>query len=381
MALPWVMLSSPNMGAFVALVTLVCTAVSFVLTPFFSTLVDRHSRKKILVWVLAIQAITAFGIMLSYALGFASNWVLASAQLIFWVVSNLGWSANNAFTQENYDRHEYAALSGKQEVVVQGTTLLAGAVGVVLLESWAMQSFAMFAAVTSLLGMACYLLTPYRQKLRRPDALSFRRQLFESKTIYRNDPVFYSILLLSSLSYPVLTYLSKLVPIWFAEQGVSGRWFASYYLFFGVGSLVTGIFITRLLALSSLKNIMLAALALSALMLVGMSVFISPLFLLIFVAGFGFSNALNRIARINWMHIRIDVNQRGRADGLVALFSTLVQNLSYLLIAFLASRHIVQFGFVIAALVIVLATVTMYLLIGVNRRTEETSINKKVQMY
>lgn len=48
MALPWIMLQTPDMGSFVAMTALACTAISFVLTPFFSTLVDRHSRKQIL---------------------------------------------------------------------------------------------------------------------------------------------------------------------------------------------------------------------------------------------------------------------------------------------------------------------------------------------
>ncbi len=44
MALPWVMLSEPKMGTFVALVSLSCTAISFLATPFFSTLVDREKH-------------------------------------------------------------------------------------------------------------------------------------------------------------------------------------------------------------------------------------------------------------------------------------------------------------------------------------------------
>ncbi|MBU5895476.1 MFS transporter, partial [Vibrio cholerae O1] len=36
MALPWMMVSTPNQGAFVAIVALVCMVLSFLLTPFFS---------------------------------------------------------------------------------------------------------------------------------------------------------------------------------------------------------------------------------------------------------------------------------------------------------------------------------------------------------
>ena len=46
LALPWLMLATPNMGTFVALTALLCTITTFLATPYFSALIDRHSRKK-----------------------------------------------------------------------------------------------------------------------------------------------------------------------------------------------------------------------------------------------------------------------------------------------------------------------------------------------
>lgn len=76
MALPWVMLSEPKMGTFVALVSLSCTAISFLTTPFFSTLVDRHSRKALLVLNQWIQSGMALVVFIAYWLGFESHWLL-----------------------------------------------------------------------------------------------------------------------------------------------------------------------------------------------------------------------------------------------------------------------------------------------------------------
>ena len=49
LALPWLMLATPNMGTFVALTALLCTVTTFLITPYFSALIDRHSRKHILI--------------------------------------------------------------------------------------------------------------------------------------------------------------------------------------------------------------------------------------------------------------------------------------------------------------------------------------------
>ncbi|MCL6415818.1 MFS transporter [Aestuariirhabdus sp. Z084] len=367
MALPWVMLATPGMGTFVALVAMVCTASSFFVTPLFSTLIDRHSRKSILVAVQVIQSSTAAGVLVLYTINAESHWWLAGAQLVFWVTNDLAWSANSAFTQENYDRHEYGTISGYQEIVMQTTTLGAGALGVLLLTHWGMMQFALFAAIASGLGALCYLCTPYRRRVRESEASTFASQLVQSKAIFSARPHFYGFLLLSSLSYPVLTFLGKLVPVWFSEQGISGDWFAGFYIAFGVGSLLTGLFIARLLRLASFRHLMQFSMAVIALMLVGMSVSVRPEYLLLFVFGFGFFNALNRISGTNWMHRKVDMSERGRVNGGIAMFAILVQNLSYLLIAVLSHYGLTQYGFWVAAFVVLTAVAMMYLL---NRRLQ-----------
>ncbi|WJG22782.1 MFS transporter [Vibrio furnissii] len=359
MALPWAMLSTPNMGAFVAMVALACTAASFVLTPFFSTLIDRFSRKRLLILVQWLQASTAGVVALVYWAGYESNGLLAVAQLLFWTSSNLAWATNNAFTQENFHQHEYASISGKQEVIMQGTTLGSGALGVVLLEMWGMFEFASFATIASAIACVSYLMTPYRRQLRNATSVSFIDQMKESREILTLRPQFYAFLMLSALSYPILTFLTKLVPIWFSETGVSGDWFAGYNIAFGMGSLVTGLLVSRLLGLSSHPNMMIGAMGLAAIMLVGMSVAPTPLWLLVFTFFFGTFNALNRIARTNWMHHSIPIHQRGRADGGLQMFATLVQSLSYVSIALLSHYGLTQWGFFFAAAVMVLAVLTM----------------------
>lgn len=164
-----------------------------------------------------IQFGTAGVVFVAYSLDLGSHWLLAGAQLVYWVSSNLGWTTNNAFTQENYEPHEYASISGKQEVIMQGTTLGAGALGVVLLEQWGMLEFSAFATIAASIATLSYIITPYRQKLRETNTASFIEQLKESKKIITNEPRFYAFLMLSALSYPILTYLGKLVPIWFSE--------------------------------------------------------------------------------------------------------------------------------------------------------------------
>lgn len=290
--------------------------------------------------------------------------MLALSQVIFWLSSNVAWASNNAFTQENYTKDQYAKISGYQEIVMQGTTLGAGALGILLLERWGMVEFALFAAVASSLAALSYLITPYHRQVSPSTKRSFLGQIKESKVLLTEQPIFYGFILISCLSYPVLTFLSKLVPIWFARLGVSGDWFAMYNVAFGLGSLMTGLVISKILALYSQQSIMQYSVFVLSLILLAMSLVTQPLYIVAFTVFFGLFNALNRIARTNWMHHVVPMAQRGRIDGGLAMFSTLVQSLSYVLIAFLAHTDNIGLGFTIVGFIMFFASLGMLKLGG-----------------
>lgn len=375
MSLPWMMLKLGDMGTFVALLALVCTLLSFILTPLFSTLIDRHSRKLILVLVQFVQTATAGFVLLSYLFEFNSHWILAIAQLLFWVSSNLGWTTNNAFTQENYEPNEYASISGKQEIIMQVTTLGAGGFGVMLLEYWSMREFSGFAMASSLVATVSYMITPYRRQLRDKQQTSFSKELIESVDIVKQQPHFYALLMLSALSYPIITYLGKLVPIWFSEVGISGEWLAGYNVAFGLGSLITGFVIGKILQMNLLPNIILFAMVASSVAVLGMSIILEPIYLMIFTLLFGLFNAINRIARTNWMHHTINIAHRGRADGALQMFATLIQSLSYVVIAMLSHYQLTQYGFLIAAAVMLASSLFARILINKLLKTEQDLVN------
>ena len=348
LALPWLMLQEPNMGTFVALTSLACTLVTFLVTPYFSTLIDRSSRKRLLVVIQSFQTTVAFLLALTYMTGYSSVWILVLAQLFYWVSSNVAWFTNNAFTQENYEKHEYARISSYQEIILQSTTLGAGALGVVLLEHWGVVEFSLFAALASAISLVNYSLTPYKRKIRASKKVPMVDQVKEVKNVFKQSPTFFSFILLSSLAYPVLTFLGKLVPIYFSEQGISGDWVAMYNIALGLGALITGILIPKILAIYSHQAIMRHSMMTLALVLLVMGSLETPLLIIAGTFIYGSFNAFNRIARVNWMHHTIDVSQRGRIDGGLAMFSTTIQSLSYVVIAFLSHFGITKIGFVIA---------------------------------
>tara|TARA_B100001059_G_scaffold228040_1_gene258599 strand:- start:577 stop:1776 length:1200 start_codon:yes stop_codon:yes gene_type:complete len=359
LALPWLILAAPNMGTIVALTALVCTITTFLATPYFSALIDRHSRKNILIIAQVIQASTAFIVATIYWFGAGSIVVLGAAQLIFWVSSSLAWHTNNAFTQENYDHYEYAKISSHQEIILQSTTLGAGALGVVLLEQWSIIEFSIFAGIASSISAISYLVTPYRRQVTESVNTPFKQQLVEIKDVFFQSPQFYGFLIVSCLSYPMVTFLSRLIPIWFSELNITGDWLALYNISLGIGALIIGISLPLILKSASHKTIIQIAMYIIGLSLLLMSQAENPAYLIVLTFIFGAFNALNRIARTNWMHHAVAIKQRGRVDGGLALFATLTQSLSYVLIAVLAQADAIIYGFTIAGTVVLAATFWM----------------------
>lgn len=365
MALPWVMLTqfeNDNSGVVVAIVATVCTVSSLFLTPFFATLIDRYSRKSIMVIGQSVQfsAATLLALVAQYQM--PSLYLLAVVQVIFWLINDLSWFASNALVQENFTKKEYPSISSYQEIIMQSITLVSGGLGVLLLEFWSMKEFAPFASVASFLGMVSYLTMPYYRKVRHSKSVHFIKQMTQSRTIFAANPKFYLFIMLSCLSYPVLTFLGKLVPVYLAEQGAQGHWFAMWSSSYGIGALICGLIVTLLIKRVQLEKLMSYSMVVLAVILFTIAIFSSPVSLIALTVLFGFFNSLNRISRTNKMNLTVPMEHRGRVDGGMQIFSSLTQSLSYLLIAWLAANQNSELGFVIAGGVVLLAAIVMILM-------------------
>ncbi|WP_353500029.1 MFS transporter [Vibrio sp. CB1-14] len=372
MALPWFILKQGSNGTFLAVVTLVCTIMSFVLTPLIATAIDRYPRKRILALTQLIQLLAGSSVVIAGTVisrshlgndhSVSSVWVLAFCLVAFWIASDLAWATNGAFTQELYVPSEYGRISSQQEIVMQITTLSAGGMGVWLLELWSLEKFALLAASLSLVALMCFVAIRHRSFSSKQKRTPYHLQLRESTSIFRQSPRFFAFIALSCVGYPMMTYLAKLVPIYLSENQQSGEWFAWWQINYGVGAMVCGLMIVKVMNKVSHQQLMLVSMASISVLLCVMTMTLSPLSIVLVALLIGVFNATNRIARVNKLHHEVDNSVRGRVDGGMKLFSTALQSASYVVIAYLANYQLTELGFAIGALVIMLATFAMWLL-------------------
>lgn len=359
MALPWLMLKQEAGGHYVAIMALLCTCSSFVMTPVFSTWIDRSSRKYLLLLVQCFQFLAACLVLFSGLYGNANLLVLSIAQFIFWVSSDLDWSATNALVHENFTEKEYPKISGYKEVVSQAVQIFSGAMGIYVLEVWNTVYFSAFACSFSLFSILFFLFMSYQMHDISFNQKSFRKTLIETKTVVHKHSDKIVLLALSCLSYPVLTYLSKLIPIYFAQNMISGAWFAAWEVAYGVGAIVCGFSVVWILKkYHEINLIRFSILSLSFLLFV-MGMNLTPIGLVLFTLLYGFFSVLDRISRINYMNKVIHPRERGRLDGVLKMWSTSIQSGSYVLIAVLVHYNQVGYGFMMAAVILFTAGVYM----------------------
>ncbi|WP_040557263.1 MFS transporter [Reinekea blandensis] len=349
LALSWKMLEGGVSGTVVALLALVCTVSSTLLTPFASTWMDRYSRRQILVQVKLVSTASAVSLILlpeSHTLTIPAMMVV---QWVYWVCNDLSWTCGNAFVQENYRADEYAPLSSLQEMILQGFTLLSGALGLWFLSVWRLDQFAWFAVITGSVSALLYQLTPYRMQPRDLNQESFAQSLRSTADIFRARREFFLFVALSCLSYPMLTYLAKLVPVYLSEGSYGGGWLASWNLGYGLGALLCGAGIAVLLRRFNLKTLMQSTLLGLSVLLFVMGAVLRPETLVVGALLIGLLNPIARIARANLLHHEVPVAQRGRIEGGLKIFSTVLQSISYLLIAGLAAIDRIEWGFTLFA--------------------------------
>ena len=123
--------------------------------------------------------------------------------------------------------------------------------------------------------------------------------------------------------------------------------------------MVIGLLIPKILKMASHQTIMQLSMLIIGLTLVAIGQLSDPVYIIALTLALGAFNALNRIARTNWMHHSVDMAHRGRVDGGLTLFATMTQSLSYVLIAFLASTDAIVYGFVIVGIIVLAAALWM----------------------
>jgi len=162
--IPWLFVTRDGGEAIFGYTMLVTTAVMFFISPYIGVLIDRHSRK----WLLLLSEVVGGLIMIVFALwglitGHYETWQLITVYFGGYLYSAVHYPTQFAFTQEIFSRDQYKALNSVMEVQNQTATMVAGGLASLLIGRVDFSWILLVDALTYLIGFALFFLIPYQR--------------------------------------------------------------------------------------------------------------------------------------------------------------------------------------------------------------------------
>lgn len=363
-AVPWLLVQQPGGSATYGFVTLVTTIVLFCFMPYYGVWVDRHSRKTMLLGS-ELFGFTAMG-LLALAATFAGQGagILAAVYFCGMLYYTLHYPAKFAFLQQVFDKSQYQSLMGLIEIQGQTAMMIAGGLGVLLVEHVSLPTILLFDTATYLCSFAIQSTIPYRathlESGAAPAPASAWRAIGEGWQWLRERPqlaVFFAASLTPFICIMVGNYL---FPIYVVQTLHAGAWVLGVgEIIFALGAILAGASLPRLISAYSAQRTVPFTMVLFAggLLLAVVAPFV-PLYLLGALL-LGYGNAGSRVARGAAILHLVDNRVMGRVGSFYHAYDRVLRTVLTTVMIPLVATHGAQAAFALLLAVLLLGLVAV----------------------
>jgi MFS family permease len=165
-AVPWLLIHQPNGEALYGISNAVLTLLIFILLPYLGKVIDRSSRKRVIVgYFLFGMATNLLVIAMILIEHHVAAWHLIVAISLGSLGASVYYPAQYAFNQEVLSRDQYRALSGAIEVQWQAGAMIAGGIAAFLVNRVPLTFILLFDLLTFASGLLVISFVPYKKKL------------------------------------------------------------------------------------------------------------------------------------------------------------------------------------------------------------------------
>lgn len=332
--IPWLIIKKPGGSEFYGYLFIGITLLTFFLTPYFGAVIDRFSRKILLLMCELISAIMVTIVIAAYLLINNMNYYLLT---ILTIVSSLYWAMQiptlTAFTQEIFTKDKYNKINTAMEVQGQAATFIsAGLVGIVVgkVDLWVVFAIDI---ISSLIAFGLLQFIPYegRTKVigqRKPYKSNFSNDL-KVCIKYIKSNLALVMFLLCSLTPTIMVLVGNYVnPVYiYKDLNLQPEIQGYASVIYALSAMSGGIIASFLSSKFGNYFSLFMTYTLYLLGMVGIVVFNSviPFLLLRTFAGVG--NSGSRVLRKNIMMQAIPNEIIGRINSLINSFSQLGQSI------------------------------------------------------
>ncbi|TYR80537.1 MFS transporter [Priestia megaterium] len=359
-AIPLLLVMQPNGNKLFGVVMLAMTVFSFLITPSIGYVIDKFSRKKLLL----IGEFTGFLTIFLFALsGFFSDYATWHYVALYGIGSlyyTFFYPTIFAFNQEVFDSKVLHSLNGMMEIQGQLSSMIAGAAASIMLTKWDIQWILVFDCFTYI--VAFYFFSKVEYVKTKSLSNEHKPKIAEGYHFINQNKRLSIFLFLSLMPFISVMLTNYLFPIYLIEQlKASSEAYGIQNMFYGFGALLAGVFVPVFIQKMGNEQVILFTVSAFA---IGMSFIIYmkwlPLYFL-FICFLAFMNAATRVARNTFIMEHIPNELVGRVDSIFRLVSLAVRIVLTVWFTYLASSNDIKNAFLVLDILLILSAVGIFI--------------------
>jgi MFS family permease len=243
MAIPWLLIQQPQGKTILGYTNALVTLVILLLLPYLGKLVDRNSRKTVVLIFLACGfAVNVLVIAAMLLRGRVEVWELLTVFCYGSLGGSVYYPAQFALNQEIFAQDQYEALSGAIEIQWQAGAMIAGAAGAFLISR--VPLWVILAMDSSTYAVSFFLMThlAYQRRKLASSADSALKLMWEGVFYLRQRPRLSLVMLASFLPFVALMVANYLSPIFVKDTlRMGAEVYGGGEISYAVGAIVAGL--------------------------------------------------------------------------------------------------------------------------------------------
>lgn len=326
-AIPWLLVTSENGNEVFGYVAICMTIINFMLTPYLGYLIDKISRKKMIV---SSKVVSLIALAIFSGIGFVGMDYELWHYIVIYMIGSLYYTifypTMFALNQELFHKNQFKVLNGTMEVQGQLSSMLAGAIASILLLKWDLHYILLLDVFTYALAIYFFVKIPYlRKPSDRVPSVGSKVTASAAIDFMKSKPGVFLFLLASSLPFIGVMLTNYLFPVYLADVlKVEGNVYGIQGMVYGLGAVLAGIFVPIAARKFEDEKLIAAAMVLFTIAL-SVMVYLSVGGYLIMMLFIAIGNSGARVARNAFMMERIPNKIIGRVDGLLRAVGLLLR--------------------------------------------------------
>jgi len=342
-AVPWLLIHQPNGEALYGVSNAILTLMILILLPYLGKIIDRSSRKKVIVgYFLFGIATNLFIIAMILLEHHVATWHLIFGISLGSLGASVYYPAQYAFNQEVLSRDKYRALSGAIEVQWQAAAMIAGGLAAFLINRVPLTFILLLDTLTFASGLLVISFVPYQKTpASGSGSPSAWQMMFQGFAYLRGRPRLSLVMFSSFLPFLGVMLGNYLTPIFVKDVLMAGPEVYGFgEVFYSLGAVIAGLTIPPMSSRLGLVSTLLLTVGAYTVAVAASPLLPTVRVLLFSMALQGWGNAGSRVARSTLALETVPNDLMGR----ITLFYSVLERLLRALFLAMITHQVATIG-------------------------------------